>query len=107
MKNSLIPLLDRLLLRKPSIIELSLPKSGMGLEHSRRHSPINAFVPILSYLAAYSLTQNKDNIGIVHMSTLSSTLSRTEVTTRKPTRAPSDGEFLCQDQGVPGQCHPL
>ncbi len=44
----------------------------MGLEHSRRRSPINVFVPILSYLAAYSLTQNKGNIGIVHMSILSS-----------------------------------
>ncbi len=31
----------------------------MGLEHSRRRSPINVFVPILSYLAAYSLSQNK------------------------------------------------
>ncbi len=74
MKNSLMPLLDKLLPRKPSIMETLFAKlkSGMGLEHSRHRFPINAFIYILSCLAAYSLGQTKDNIGIVHIPALSS-----------------------------------
>ncbi len=41
-----LPLVDKLLLRKRSIIELLLAKlkPEMGLEHSRHRSPINALV---------------------------------------------------------------
>ena len=49
MKNSLLPLLDKVLLRKRFII--------MGLEHTRQRSPVNALVHILSCLAAYTLAQ--------------------------------------------------
>ena len=60
MKNLLFPLLDKLLLRKSSIIETLFAKlkPGMGLEHSRHRSPLNAFAQILS-----SLAQPKVNIG--------------------------------------------
>ena len=61
MKNYLMPLLDKLLLRKRFIIETLFDrmKSQMGLEHTRHRSPINAFVHILSCLAAYTLGKTK------------------------------------------------
>ncbi len=74
MKNSLLPLLDKLLPRKPSTIETPFAKlkSGMGLGHSRHRSPTNAFVPVLSCLAACSLGQIRGNIGMVAIPSLSS-----------------------------------
>ena len=41
-------------------------KRGMGLEHSRPHSPINAFVHIFSCLAVYFLAPTKVNMGTVY-----------------------------------------
>ena len=74
MKNYLLPLLDRLLLRKPCIIETLFAKLkvGMGLEHSRHRSPTNALVHILSCLAAYTLAQPKVRMGTVPIPSLSS-----------------------------------
>ncbi|MXY62484.1 MAG: hypothetical protein F4Y87_03400, partial [Synechococcus sp. SB0665_bin_28] len=48
-KNDLLPLLDKVLLRKRSIIETLFAKlkSSMGLEHTRHRWPINALVHIL------------------------------------------------------------
>ncbi len=71
MKNSLMPLLDKLLPRKPSIIETLFAKlkSGMGLEHSRHRSSINTSVHLLS--GTYSPAQPKVSMGIVHIPTLS------------------------------------
>ena len=65
MKNYLLPLLDKVLLRKRCIIETLFAKlkSSMGLEHTRHRSPINALVHILSCLAAYTLAQHKVNIA--------------------------------------------
>ena len=59
MKNHLMPLLDKVLLRKQSIIETLFDKlkSSMGLEHTRQRFPSNALVHILSCLAAYTLAQ--------------------------------------------------
>ncbi len=61
MKNYLMPLFDKLLLRKRFIIETLFDKlkSDMGLEHTRHRSPTNAFVHVLSCLAAYMLGKNK------------------------------------------------
>ena len=61
MKNYLMPMLDKLLLRKRFIIETLFDKlkSHIGLEHSRHRSPTNAFVHILSCLAAYTLGKTK------------------------------------------------
>lgn len=61
MKNYLMPILDRLLLRKRFIIETLFGKlkSEMGLEHTRHRSPVNALVHILSCLCAYSLAKSK------------------------------------------------
>ena len=38
-------------------------KSHMGLEHSRHRSPANAFVHILSCIAAYVFAQPKVKMG--------------------------------------------
>ena len=64
-KKDLIPMLDKVLLRKRFIIETLFDKlkSSMGLEHTRHRSPINALVHILSCLAAYTLAQPKVKIG--------------------------------------------
>lgn len=61
MKNYLMPLFDKLLLRKRFIVEtlFGVLKQDMGLEHSRHRSPINAFVHILSCLVAYCFKKNK------------------------------------------------
>ena len=52
---------DKMLLRKRFIIKTlcSKLKSGMGLEHTRHRSPTNAFIHILSCLAAYMLAKQK------------------------------------------------
>ena len=65
MKNYLLPLLDKVLLRKRFIIETLFDKlkSSMGLEHTRHRSPSNALLHILSCLAAYTLAQPKVKIG--------------------------------------------
>jgi len=69
MKNDLMPLLNKVLLRKRFIIEtlFNKLKSSMVLEHTRHRSPISALIHILSCLAAYTLAQPKiniDNVGI-------------------------------------------
>ncbi len=66
-KNSLLPLVDKLLLRKRSIIEplLAKLKPGMGLEHSRHRSPINAFVISSPVARPNSLAPTKGNMGTV------------------------------------------
>ena len=61
MKNFLLPILDKIMLRKRFIIETLFDKlkSSMGLEHTRHRSPTNAFVHILSCLAAYILAHQR------------------------------------------------
>ena len=72
MKNYLMPVLDKLLLRKRFIIEtlFNKLKSGMGLEHTRHRSPMNALVHILSCLAVYTLAQPK--LGIANSCAITS-----------------------------------
>ena len=69
MKNYLMPMLDKILLRKRCIIETLFDKlkSSLSLEHTRHRSPINALVHILSCLAAYTLAQPKVKMGKVHI----------------------------------------
>ena len=65
MKNDLLPMPDKLLLRKRCIIETLFDKlkSHMGLEPTRHRSPSNALVHILSCLAATTLAQAKVKMG--------------------------------------------
>jgi len=66
MKNYLMPLFDKILLRKRFIIETIFDKlkSQIGLEHTRHRSPTNAFVHVISCLVAYSLGKNKPKINV-------------------------------------------
>ena len=65
-KNDLLPLLDKVLLRKGCIIEtlFEVLKSSMGLAPTRPRWPVHALVHLLSCLAATTLAQSKVNIGI-------------------------------------------
>jgi IS5 family transposase len=66
MRNHLMPLADKLMLRKRFVIETVLDtlKSEMGLEHSRHRSVMNAMVHILSCLVAYAFRPNKPSISL-------------------------------------------
>ena len=66
MKNYLMPLADKIMLRKRFLIETVLDtlKSEMGLEHSRHRSPVNAMVHVLSCLVAYAFRPGKPSISL-------------------------------------------
>ena len=68
MRNYLMPLADKLMLRKRFVIEtvLDILKCEMGLEHSRHRSVINAIVHILSCLVAYAFRPGKPSISLTH-----------------------------------------
>jgi Transposase DDE domain len=65
MRNHLMPLADKLMLRKRFVIEtvLDILKCEMGLEHSRHRSVMNAVVHILSCLIAYAFRPGKPSIS--------------------------------------------
>jgi hypothetical protein len=66
MRNHLMPLADKLMLRKRFLIETVLDtlKSEMGLEHSRHRSVVNAMVHILSCLVAYAFRPGKPSVSL-------------------------------------------
>lgn len=61
MKNHLIPLLDKIMLRGRFIVEsvFHILKNHMSLEHSRHRSIINFFINSLACLVAYSFRATK------------------------------------------------
>jgi hypothetical protein len=65
MKNSLMPIVDKLLLRKRSIIETIIDqlKNIAQIEHSRHRSVTNFFVNLTAALAAYSIQPKKPAIN--------------------------------------------
>lgn len=65
MKNMLMSLNEKILLRKRSIVETVFDnlKNKFEIEHTRHRSPINFFVHILSTLASYSLKTKKPSIS--------------------------------------------
>jgi hypothetical protein len=67
MKNRLMPVIDKLLLRKRAIIESVVDqlKNVSQIEHTRHRSPINCFVNILAGLIAYSLQPKKPSLNLV------------------------------------------
>ena len=67
MKNYLLPMADKIMLRKRFVIETVLDtlKSEMGLEHSRHRSPVNAMVHVLSCLTAYIFRPGKPRIPVI------------------------------------------
>ena len=66
MRNYLMPLADKLMLRKRFVIEtvFDILKCEMGLEHSRHRSVINAMVHLLSCLVAYAFRPGKPSISL-------------------------------------------
>jgi hypothetical protein len=66
MKNYLMPLADKVMLRKRFAIETVLDtlKSEMGLEHSRHRSVVNAMAHALSCLVAYAFRPGKPSISL-------------------------------------------
>ncbi|SFJ11200.1 Transposase DDE domain-containing protein [Nitrosomonas sp. Nm34] len=66
MKNKLLPLFDKLLLRKRSIIEtVNDPlKNSSQIEHSRHRSPVNFFVNLIAGLVAYTFREKKPSLNI-------------------------------------------
>lgn len=64
MKNYLMPVYDKILLRKRFIVEtvIGVLKEQMGLVHTRHRSVQNAFVHIISCLVAYCFRKNKPSI---------------------------------------------
>ena len=65
MKNKLISLHEKILLRKRSVIEsvFNVLKNKFEIEHTRHRSPVNAFVHIVSTLALYQLSPKKPSIS--------------------------------------------
>jgi transposase len=64
MKNKLLPLREKILLRKRSLIETvnSVIKKDFQICHTRHRSPINAFIHIFSTLVAYAIKSKKPTI---------------------------------------------
>lgn len=67
MKNRLMPLIDKLLLRKRAIIESVVDqlKNISQIEHTRHRSSTNAFVNIIAGLIAYCHQPKKPSLGII------------------------------------------
>src|SRR6201984_345256 len=65
-REDLMPLADKIMLRKRFLIETVLDtlKSEMGLEHSRHRSVSNAMVHVLSCLVAYAFRPGKPSISL-------------------------------------------
>lgn len=66
MKNRLLPLMDRILLRKRFIIETinDQLKNISQIEHSRHRSPINFLLNLVAALSAYQLKPKKPKINL-------------------------------------------
>jgi hypothetical protein len=66
MKQRLIPLCDRLMLRKRAVVETVIDqlKNISQIEHSRHRSPVNCFVNILCGLIAYCHQPKKPGIAM-------------------------------------------
>jgi Transposase DDE domain len=66
MKNKLMPLFDKLLLRKRAVIESinDQLKNISQIEHSRHRSIDNFMVNLLSAIAAYTLQPKKPSLNL-------------------------------------------
>lgn len=72
MKNRLMPITDKILLRKRAIIETVIDqlKNISQIEHSRHRSPVNFFVNVLAGLIAYSLKPKKPSLHFGDLASL-------------------------------------
>lgn len=64
MKNKLMNIADKLMLKKRGLIESvgAVLKEDLNVEHSRYRSPITLFINVFSVLIAYSFRENKPSI---------------------------------------------
>jgi len=65
MANKLMPLEDKMLLKKRGIVEsvINLLKTFFNLEHTRHRSVLGFFANIFSCIAAYAFHSNKPSLG--------------------------------------------
>lgn len=72
MKNALMPLWDKLMLRKRSIIETIIDqlKNISQIEHSRHRSIPNFLVNLIAGISAYGLKEKKPSITNIYMADL-------------------------------------
>jgi transposase len=73
MKNRLMPLMDKLLLRKRAIIESIVDqlKNISQIEHTRHRSPLNCFINIIAGLIAYCHQPKKPSLNLFPVGLLS------------------------------------
>jgi hypothetical protein len=66
MHNKLMPLMDKLLLRKRAIIESinDQLKNIQQIEHTRHRSVVNALVNVLAALVAYTYQPSKPSLNL-------------------------------------------
>jgi hypothetical protein len=66
MQNKLMPLMDKILLRKRAIVETIIDqlKNISQIEHSRHRSPINFLVNLICGLIAYCCQPKKPSLGL-------------------------------------------
>jgi len=66
MKNHLMPLFDKLLLRKRAIVEtiIDLLKNACQVEHSRHRSPVNYFADAIAGLVAYTYREKLPSLDL-------------------------------------------
>jgi hypothetical protein len=66
MKNALMPLMDKILLRKRAIVETIIDqlKNISQIEHSRHRSPFNFLVNLLCGVIAYCRQPKKPSLGL-------------------------------------------
>jgi hypothetical protein len=66
MKNALLPLIDKILLRKRSLIETvnDQLKNIMQIEHTRHRSPTNFVVNLIAGLLAYTHQPKKPSLRL-------------------------------------------
>ena len=66
MKNKLMPLFDKFMVRKRAIIETihDQLKNISQIEHTRHRSPINFLVNVISALVAYTHREKKPSLNI-------------------------------------------
>ncbi len=66
MKNRLMPLLDKIMLRKRAIVESVMDqlKNISQIEHSRHRSVANCFVNLVAGLVAYTFREKKPSLNI-------------------------------------------
>ena len=67
MKNRLMPMLDKILLRKRAVIESvnDYLKNVCQIEHSRHRSPLNFLVNLVSGLVAYTYQAHRPSLDLV------------------------------------------